>query len=85
MSAKLYALKYLINYQMITIANSEEEAKLIFKNYFNKEATEIAIYNKTCIVSLGMTCDTCESGNHYCYCANTICTNLPQKDGFYIS
>ena len=81
MSAKLYALRYLINYQMITIANSEEEAKLIFKNHFNKEPTEIAIYDKTCIVSLGMTCDTCESGNNYCYCANTICTKLPPQQG----
>ena len=81
MSAKLYALRYLINYQMITIANSEEEAKLIFKNHFNNEPNEIAIYNKTCIVSLGMTCNICESGNNYCYCSNTICTKLPPQQG----
>ena len=57
MSAKLYVIRYENSSHIITIANSYDEAKLIFIMRFDKEPSEIHMFDKSCYISIGMPCE----------------------------
>ena len=75
MSARLYSLRVPNKYHIITIANTEEEAKLIFKTQFKIEPIEILVFDTKCSLSLSMTCKWCENVDvpYCCNCASVIC------------
>lgn len=81
MSAKLYSLRIPKFYHMITIANNEEDATLIFKKQFNNlEPIEILVFDKKCSLS-NPSCETCEGGSYVscCSCSSIICAKpLPE-------
>ena len=75
MTAKLYSLRVPKKYHIITIANTEEEAKIIFKTQFKIEPIEILVFDTKCSLSLSMTCYSCENvaTPYCCDCASVIC------------
>ena len=77
MSQKLYSLRNPKDCHMITIANSEEEAKMIFRKKYNKEPIEISIFDTMCSLSLQMSCKWCEDRDspYCCDCGSIICVN----------